>query len=381
MEFSQTFGTMNLLMNLATGRVNASPFPRDAVESLKKRISRHLDESGIPLERHEEDRSEMPIDFRFMDQMLKAAQDPDRGIGEFARGVRVGPGARLPRLPALYRPKRRWKLAGQGDPEDYLEVEHEPETVLRSNYPTVSDLAEKVEEVLEHQVRRGQLMKHTEEEAKRLYPGLVIASLGANRKEKSDGTIMARVLHDGTNGIAVNRRTRVQDQERCPMASDLKRGMREKATRGERTFALTADVKEAHRQVPVSRQDWRLLGCRVRPGSSVYVNTVGTFGISSASYYCSRIGSGIGRLVQYVVGTSATTWIMLVADVPSGNERRIVSCRLDRFLRCLCFAGRSSFMGKDIRRRHPHMGGVRIVPRVVQTGNLPEKSGMVLQMV
>ena len=132
MEFSQTSGTRNLLMNLAIGRVNDSPFPKDAVESLKERISRHLDESGTPLERHEEDRSEMPIDFRFRDQMLRAAQDPDRGIGEFAL-----------RLPALYRPKRRWKSAGQGDPEDYL-VEHVLETAWRSNYQTVSELAEKV---------------------------------------------------------------------------------------------------------------------------------------------------------------------------------------------------------------------------------------------
>ena len=96
MEFSQTFGTMKLPMNHVTGRVTESPFPSEAVDSLKKRIARHLDESGKPLERHEEDRSEMPIDFRLMDQLLKAAQGADRGVGEFARGVRVGPVARLP---------------------------------------------------------------------------------------------------------------------------------------------------------------------------------------------------------------------------------------------------------------------------------------------
>ena len=79
-------------------------------------------------------------------------------------------------------------------------------------------LAEKVEDVLEDQVRHGQVLKHTEEETKRVYPSLVIASLGANKKEKSD---TARVLHDGSNGTPVNRRTRVQDQERCPLASDL----------------------------------------------------------------------------------------------------------------------------------------------------------------
>ena len=56
-------------------------------------------------------------------------------------------------------------------------------------------------------MKRGQVVKLSEEDAKRQYAGLVIASLGANRKEKSDGTITVRVLHDGSNGTAVNRRT------------------------------------------------------------------------------------------------------------------------------------------------------------------------------
>ena len=79
----------------------------------------------------------------------------------------------------------------------------------------------------------------------------MIASLGANRKDKPNGEISARVLFDGTNGLQVNTRTRLRDQERSPIAADLKRAMREKATLGVRTFALTADVKEAHRQVPI----------------------------------------------------------------------------------------------------------------------------------
>ena len=45
-----------------------------------------------------------------------------RMIWDFPLGVKVGPGARLPRLPALHRPKRRWKLAGQGNPEENLEA-------------------------------------------------------------------------------------------------------------------------------------------------------------------------------------------------------------------------------------------------------------------
>ena len=36
------------------------------------------------------------------------------------------------------------------------------------------------------------------------------------------------------------------------MAADLKRATREKAMEVHRTFALTADVSEAHRQVPIA---------------------------------------------------------------------------------------------------------------------------------
>ena len=44
------------------------------------------------------------------------------------------------------------------------------------------------------------------------------------------------------------------------------------------------------------------------------MNTVGTFGIASASYYWSRVAAAIGRLVQYLSAYSSTSWHMLVAD-------------------------------------------------------------------
>ena len=93
--------------------------------------------------------------------------------------------------------------------------------------------------------------------------------------------------------------------------------MREKAKLDELTFALTADVSEAHRQVPIHLDDWHLLGCQVIPGGEVFMNTVGTFGtfgIVSASYYSSRVAGAVGRLAQYLVDSTATTWHMLVAD-------------------------------------------------------------------
>ena len=42
--------------------------------------------------------------------------------------------------------------------------------------------------------------------------------------------------------------------------------MREKSLHDELTFALTADVAEAHRQIPIAPCDWHLLGCQVEKG-------------------------------------------------------------------------------------------------------------------
>ena len=61
------------------------------------------------------------------------------------------------------------------------------------------------------------------------------------------------MLFDGTNGNFVNTSTHLRDQERAPVAPDLKVLMREKAKTGDVTFGLTADVKEAHRQGPPIR--------------------------------------------------------------------------------------------------------------------------------
>ena len=263
-------------MKLALGRVKECPFKPADVKALKDEVTMNLASMGIDLERSSGDRDDVPIDFRFLDFLLRAAEDPEVGIGNFAKGVRVGPGVRMPRLPALYKRKKKWRLASQADLRNYLEDEEAGgEHTWRRNYSSLDELSDKVIDVLEDQSKRGQILKLSEAEAKRQYPNLVVASLGANKKDKPSGEVTARVLFDGTHGLSVNTRTRIRDQERSPVASDLKRAMREKAALNEPTFALTADVSEAHRQIPIHKCDWHLLGCQVQAGGDVHINTVG----------------------------------------------------------------------------------------------------------
>lgn len=101
----------------------------------------------------------------------------------------------------------------------------------------------------------GAMVEMRWEEARERFPDLVVASLGAI--EKKDGSY--RVIHDGTHGIKVNSRIRVRDQLRNPTAGDLRTLLQ---VLPGAFFALTGDVKRAHRLVRVAEQDWGLQACR-----------------------------------------------------------------------------------------------------------------------
>ena len=74
------------------------------------------------------------------------------------------------------------------------------ESSWRRNYASVADSSDKVNEVLDVQASRGQILSYTEQQAKELYPGLTIVSLGAIKEGKPNGVVSARVLFDGNNG-------------------------------------------------------------------------------------------------------------------------------------------------------------------------------------
>ena len=125
-------------------------------------------------------------------------------------------------------------------------------------------------EVMYDQALRGQIIVLNEKEAKDRYPNLVIASLGAQRKEKPGGKVSARVSFDGTHGLCVNSSTRLRDHERAPIAADLKRSMREKAKVDELTFCTISRRSRGTPPGSYSPDDWHYLGCQVIPGGDVF---------------------------------------------------------------------------------------------------------------
>ena len=283
---AETMTTSRHLSELALGRLISSPFSEKSVAVLRDELFRVLSDSGHGIVRGPQDRRELPFDFRLFHSLLSAAGDPEVKMHEFAVGVRVGPGTKLPRCPQIYSKQKKWRMQEQREQQE-VDEQLAARGVWNTNYSSVHPLKHHVLDVLRDQAKRGQVLVLTQQAAKKRFPGLVVASMGAVKKEK-DGGISARVVFDGTNGTYVNSSTHLRDQERSPVAGDIKRFMRKKARVGELTFGLTADIKEAHRQIPIHPSDWHMLGSQLESDGEVFINTEGTFGISSASYWWSR---------------------------------------------------------------------------------------------
>ena len=97
---------------------------------------------------------------------------------------------------------------------------------LHDKYSTARSMEEAVERVLEADVSAGIVLRFTEEEARRRFDpegGVIIAALGALEKGVGpSGELVARVLHDGTNGVFLVHGTRMRDKVSFPTAADLK---------------------------------------------------------------------------------------------------------------------------------------------------------------
>ena len=73
----------------------------------------------------------------------------------------------------------------------------------------------------------------------------------------------------------------------------------------EAVFAISADIAQAHRRVRVRKSDWPKLGCRASSSArAIWLNKVGTFGISSAAYWWARLFVLVGRWVLRLMLTS-----------------------------------------------------------------------------
>ena len=232
---------------------------------------------------------------------------------------------KIPRTPAVFEQKEKWRL-----PYEKAETTHQSWV---PNYKSATEQMVALKKKIAEDVIAGRMIRMTYGEAKRRFGDKVL--LGALGLVE-EGPEKFRLVHDGTHLILMNNRIRVLDKVSSPMVNDLAAELAEIEEERMRHLGLTWDFEGAHRIVLVAEEDWGLQACTEeklgeegpKEDTEVIVNTVGTFGVSSAGYWWGRLGAAITRAGHYVLGHELATWILLFADdgkatITAGNLRKV----------------------------------------------------------
>ena len=132
-----------------------------------------------------------------------------------------------------------------------------------------------------------------------------------------------RIIHDATHGVRVNHRIKCRDKIRAPGAREKKQLLREMLEEDTVAFSVVGDIAKAHRRYKHQASEHGFMGCQLSteetvPGDPesqlVYVNLVGTFGLSCASYWWTRIAACGVRLTYHLLGPRFKVDMLLYAD-------------------------------------------------------------------
>eukprot|EP00971_Amphidinium_carterae_P352326 6492548-Amphidinium_carterae.1 len=284
--------TLAVLAGVAT----ISPFPDSFILAARREFHMALETSGFPVPPLPQSRRGHSTEWGLLASLANALQDPDaQCIPEIARGVRIGYKCALPRTPAVWSPKRSWGVSDTPQDEFFA---------LNMNYPSAAEHLPHLESEVAAQMAKEWVIKTTLAEAKAKFSEVLVAAIAVSEESNK-----CRTLFDATHHVHVNHHIKVLDQELFPDARDVRCAVQ--AAHNERPhrvgpwLALVIDGKSAHRQIPVAEADWGLQAFMIQPPSAhdeqtVYLNTVGTFGVTSASYHYARFASLVQRLIYYL---------------------------------------------------------------------------------
>ena len=306
----------NLFYALVRKKVEASPIPDDLLGDLAKGVDAVLSAQGFHPETRNEDTPQV-FQIRRLQAALQICQDPDEKIlDEYAVGVWLGVDKPLPRTPAVFSRKTKWRL-------------REEEAALRTDWKDNYTSAEEHKDVLKKQFTKdyasGRIVFWRLSEARAFYGDrLAVGALGVIE----EGPEKFRIIHDGSHEIKVNHRIRVLDQLATPLAADMMSVQREIHDDQEPLWVTMAgDMTEAHRSVAIREDDWGYQACDpldeepvpgirgTKEDPVVALNTVGTFGMSSAAYWWGRVGAMLIRMCHYWMPRKwRKFWLLLFAD-------------------------------------------------------------------
>ena len=288
---------------LVTGKLTQSPFPAEVLTPLRSKWAELLSDPGDALVVDQG----QPFLLRGLAQWLGVFEDPDAKWlvdveDSFASGVCLGVEKPLPRSPQVCPPKVKHRKLD--------ESEFSP---IAQNYASADMSSSELEAKFREEEALGRMFPSKLGVLREQYGDkLRVASMAAIKKP--DGSV--RPLHDGTHSVRVNNVIRYQDQLECPGPGEIAAVVRTSVESREAPFCVSADIKAAHRLVKIRKADWGYMCCRVDSSSeTVWVNQVGTFGISSAPFWWSKLCGLIGRFVMYCTQDNWLLHMIYVDDL------------------------------------------------------------------
>ncbi|CAE7442349.1 unnamed protein product, partial [Symbiodinium necroappetens] len=289
---------------LATGRLIKSPFSEKLINDVRARMAATLPDPEQALCKPDG----QPFMLHMLSQSLKILGDPDyeildQGNESFAEGVPLGWDKPIARTPQVFPKRTHFRKLDESD--------FDPSMV---NYRSAEINAAQLEEKFRQDEQAGMMLCTTEPEARRKYgsEAVLIAAMGAVTKANGD----VRPLHDGTHGINLNSSIVILDKLQVPGPEDLQEVASRVKESKEAPCSLCADISHAHRNVKVRECDWPRLACKSSSASRVlWLNKVGTFGVSSAAYYWTRLFGAVGRWAFRVLHLDKFYMLVYVDDL------------------------------------------------------------------
>lgn len=296
---------------LAAGKATASPFSGEHVRRARASLDLALEAEGFEPSRLPNDRR-TEVNFRRLAAMLEVAGDPDcRFLHEIAAvGARLGVGVNLPRVPAVFEAKAKWRLPY---------IEGEVVASFCDNYKSAEESMQDIKRQVREELERGAVVRMQRSTAiAKFGDRLSVASLGAVPKDPGSSNGVVRIIHDATHGVGINNRIKVRDRLRFPMIDDLDAALRQLRKEQDQDpgprFAMKYDVAHAHKLVPIAEEDWPYQAFSLDDSEDIYMHTVGAFGFASAAYHWQRVAGAIVRLEHYLCGRGLALYHLLFAD-------------------------------------------------------------------
>ena len=170
-----------------------------------------------------------------------------------------------------------------------------------------------VMEQFQEETAEGMMEVISLEDAKdRFGSNLAVAALAVLVDEISG---KKRVIHDGSNKVRVNHRIKSLDKIRMPGPKEKFLILKQLQDNHSVALAILGDVSKAHRRFKHCSEEHGFMACRVKPDDNfIFINKVGTFGISSAAYWWGRIFGAVGRSIHFLLGPLWITEILAFAD-------------------------------------------------------------------